>query len=77
MANRMPERIVAVERMGVSSVSAHDSNNVNKQANRCVLTRVYGERIHGVNRNVAAQVTLQAQGDDAVSQAMASRTFHR
>ena len=77
MANHTSERIVAVERMGVSSVSTHDLNSDHKQANVSVLARVYGDRIPDVNRNVAAQLTLQAQGDDAVSQTMATFTFHR
>jgi hypothetical protein len=34
MANRTFERIVAAERIGVSSVSSHDLNSSNKQANR-------------------------------------------
>jgi len=37
MANRMSERIMAVERMGVSSVSTHALNSGHKQAN----VRVY------------------------------------
>jgi hypothetical protein len=60
LAERMSERSVVAKRMGVSSVSTHDVKSGNKQANRCVWPRVYGERIPDVNRNVAAEVWIAA-----------------
>jgi hypothetical protein len=77
MVTRTSERIVAVERIVVSLVSTYDLSSGQKQATVSVLARVYVERIPDVNRNVAAQVTLQAQRDDAVSPTTATLTFHR
>jgi hypothetical protein len=58
MAECMPERIVAVERIGVSSVSAQERRNRNKQNSVSVLARVYVEQIATVNKNVASKVQL-------------------
>jgi hypothetical protein len=58
MAERLPERIVAVERIGVSSVSAQERHNRNKQNSVSELARVYVEQIAPVNRNVASKSSL-------------------
>lgn len=72
MAEHLPEKIVAEQRMGMSSVSVHERNNGDVGANLSVWARVYAERIHAVNRNMASKVTLQVQLDDAGHQIRAT-----